>query len=171
MLTIDAKSFEKDMMLFLEELTSRIEKGVEQFITDITYILIDDTPYGDVDKFLNLYEIRQEKYGFDIAPGLAKGSWLVTTGSLYMLGAISYDKPNGYYSKIRTKQTVQEYTIGETVYITNSVPYILELNEGSSKQLPQGFKSSLEKIETIYSINLGKYFKKQKQKVGKVERL
>lgn len=166
---MNAKQFENDILSFMEELKDRIEKGVEKFIIDITYILIDDTPYGNVDKFLNLYEKRQEKYGFDIAPGLAKGSWLVSTGNLYNLGAIAYDKPNGYYSKIRAKQTVQEYVIGETVYITNSVPYILELNQGSSKQLPEGFKVSVDKIEAIYSMNLSKYFKKKNSKIGKFE--
>lgn len=170
MLKIDAEAFEEQIQSLILDLKSRIEKGVEKFVLDITYVLIDDTPYGNTEAFYDLYVKRQELYGFDIKPGLAKGSWLVSTGSLELLGALAYDKPNGYLSKIRAQQTTQEYIIGDDVYITNSIPYIGELNKGSSKQLPEGFKVSVDKIETIYAMKLSKYFKKPNTKIGKVER-
>ena len=37
------------------------------------------------------------------------------------------------------QQTVGQYKAGDTVHITNNVPYIKELNSGSSQQAPANF--------------------------------
>lgn len=44
---------------------------------------------------------------------------------------------------------------GQTVYISNNVPYIVELNQGSSKQAPAGFVE----LSTLSAMNVAGNFK------------
>jgi hypothetical protein len=166
MLSLDSKELEEQLLSLVNAYSNAFEKGVEKFAVDATALFVDATPYGNTEKYYNFYVERYKEYGFEIRPGLAKGSWSVTTGSFYSLGAIDYDQRNGYKSKIRAKATAQEYVLGEDIYITNSVPYIGKLQNGYSRQLPTGFRPTVDQVVALYNTDWKKYFRVKKQKNG-----
>jgi hypothetical protein len=166
MIKIDSSQFEKEIAEIVAKLTDQIERGVENFTVYTATLLIRTTPYGNVEKYFWLYEKRQEQFGFEMLPGLAKGSWVVSMNSAPNLGALAYDSRNGYQSGSRAIINAQEYEIGDDIYVSNSVPYIGNLEQGSSKQLPDGFTPV---FEGVYSTNLNKFFKIKKTNTGNFE--
>lgn len=164
MITIHADELHNQLKAFSEKFRRTLEKGVERFAYRTADIFIQSTPYGDANKFLDLYVKREEKYGFEIRPGLAKGSWLLVTGQPVFIEEVAYDNKYGSKSQARAQASAQEYILGETIYLTNSVPYIQGLEQGSSKQAPQGIMDlSLNKLQRLYGLNVAKILTGEKK--------
>lgn len=165
MIKINGEELHKQLEAFAAKFRSTLEKGVERFAYKTADILIQSTPYGNVDKYLELYEDRQERYGFDIAPGLAKGSWLLSTGQPVFIQEVAYDNKYGSKSQARSYASAQEYMLGETIYLTNSVPYIEHLEKGYSReQAPEGIMElSLNKLQRLYGLNVAKILTGEKK--------
>lgn len=79
--------------------------------------------------------------------GRARSNWRVSIGvglteeiEAYVLG-VGGDTggANAAAALQNAKQVLQEYKGGSAVYISNNLPYITALNEGSSAQAPAGF--------------------------------
>lgn len=87
-----------------------------------------------------------------VLTGQASGNWVTTVGAPdpnYVPG------PSSPAASIQSAQAVaRSLQIGETVYISNNVPYIVELNQGSSAKAPAGFVESA----TLLGMNvIGKF--------------
>lgn len=96
------------------------ERAVRKITLDVTANLIESTP---------------------VDTGWARANWVPSIGA-----SVSVPAPNtgGGVGSAQAKQaagiaSVLGYTLGPVVYVSNNVPYITKLNEGSSKQAPQGF--------------------------------
>lgn len=77
--------------------------------------------------------------GTPIKTGYARSSWNISTGQpVGKLAAPTRDK-NGSYSPDSSPQLQITKEKIEDIYITNAVPYIVFLNQGSSKQAPAMF--------------------------------
>ena len=164
MIKIHADELHTQLKAFSEKFRSTLEKGVERFAYKTADIFIQSTPYGNVDKYFDLYVKRQDKYGFDIRPGLSKGSWLLSTGQPVFIEEVAYDNRSGGKSQARAYSSSQEYMLGETIYLTNSVPYIEKLEKGSSQQAPEGIMElSLSKLQRLYGLNVAKLLTGEKK--------
>lgn len=70
--------------------------------------------------------------------GRARGNWQVTVDSPVSSEITRLDKVGG--STVASGQAnMASARSGNTIYISNNVPYIGRLNEGSSSQAPAGF--------------------------------
>jgi hypothetical protein len=101
-----------------------VEKTVKKITLDATANLIEDTPR-------------------DL--GWARVNWIPSLGSPSLSGNVS-NPSEGEVGAARRKQdqgiarVVTGFRLGSgKVYISNNVPYIMRLNEGSSTQAPAGF--------------------------------
>lgn len=69
--------------------------------------------------------------------------------------------PEGKYRVPQTTERIkaleQNFTVSDTLYLTNNVPYVPDLNEGSSKQAPARF---VEKSAEIAQQAVYKWLKK-----------
>ena len=62
-------------------------------------------------------------------------------------------------SLAEARDVLAEYRTGDTVYITNRLPYISRLNEGSSKQAPALFvERGVEKARRMFKEAAGRIF-------------
>jgi len=46
---------------------------------------------------------------------------------------------DGVASEAKMKEVMKSYKLGDTIYISNNLPYIRPLNDGTSVQQPEGF--------------------------------
>ena len=164
MITIHSDELHRQLLEFSKKFRTTLEKGVERFVYKTADILIQSTPYGDDVLYSDLYEQRQRKYGFKPIAGLAKGSWLMSFDEVVNIPEVAYDNRSGGKSQARIHAISQEYQLGETVYITNSVPYIEKIEQGSSKQAPDGIMDlSLTKLQRLYGLNVAKLLTGEKK--------
>jgi len=70
--------------------------------------------------------------------GRARGNWNVATGSPDKTESEERKDKDGGPTIGRALTIVREIQVGDTIFITNSVPYILPLEDGHSSQAPQG---------------------------------
>lgn len=89
-----------------------------------------------------------------VLTGQAAGNWKTTIGApdnSYDPGASS-----GQHSVDEAQRALSHLQLGQTVYITNNVPYIVELNSGSSSKAPAGFveTSIIDALHRTANFNL-----------------
>ena len=96
--------------------------------------------------------------------GRARSNWIAEIGgpaqgvrSAYVEGKEgSTAGPNAQRAIEQARAVVAQYKTGDTVHITNNLPYIGRLNDGWSAQAPAGFvqTSVLQGIEQVQSTRL-----------------
>lgn len=155
---------------------------VELFSYNVTVEAINNTPYGslinpETGEINSLYFIpaRSEKYFLSPEPGHAKGGWILSFGSSskYKLGVIANSKEADNV-KISAENASKDYKLGQTVYITNNIPYVSNsgipidgigelkfesLENGYSMQAPSGISEpTINSIMNVYAQNLKEYY-------------
>jgi hypothetical protein len=102
-------------------LGQRIAKGIEGYVADVAKSigeeLVPTTP---------------------VKTGLARGNWRPSL-RVPVSAATSLADPTGRATIARIASVGNQYRLGETMFITNHLPYIRSLNAGSSPQAPAGF--------------------------------
>lgn len=86
-------------------------------------------------------------YRTPVDTSMALSNWQVTLGSpavgfipAYVPGYLGYTMAPSARAAIDAANSVLETKQpGQTIYITNNTPYIVDLNSGTSKQAPAGF--------------------------------
>lgn len=71
--------------------------------------------------------------------GRARGNWNVAVGEIDPTHSMDFEDPQGS-AALQGAQAVilGEFEAGDRLYLTNSLPYVPELERGHSKQAPQG---------------------------------
>jgi hypothetical protein len=72
-----------------------------------------------------------------VLTGQASGNWKTAIGTPDTSWDPGASSPQ--HSIAEAHATLRGLAIGQTVYITNNVPYIVDLNQGSSSKAPAGF--------------------------------
>ncbi len=161
MISLDVQSLKKDLLKHRENMVKRLENVAKDFSIAVAYIAVDESPYGDSEKYANWYQSRQKTSGYLPVEGLAKGSWTISIGSQENSGAGFYQEPTGESAKEAASLRIEGYKLGQDVYIQNSINYIGILNDGYSPQAPDGIiKPTLNQLENVYAINIQASFKK-----------
>lgn len=179
MISCDTSKLEESLKKFHEEATRKLEGMVEIFSYWVTFEAIENTPFGDSDKYAALYQnpIRRSLMrGDNGAAGNAKGGWVIEHNKPYSSWwFMQADNEEAQNVKWAADQRSQNYKLGDTVYITNNVPYVasdgwpyetykdgspvLSLEGGASKQAPYGImEPTLNAILGIYEANLKQYY-------------
>ena len=106
----------------LDRLTSRV---VVKLTLDVTANLVETTP---------------------VDTGWARANWVPSIGepALKDLPAVGPDNSQAVASAVTEQEVARAKILGYVlkrgrVFVTNNVPYILELNDGSSTKAPAGF--------------------------------
>lgn len=73
--------------------------------------------------------------------GRARGNWNVAVGDVDPTHDMDFLDPQGTAALQGGQQVIGEFQAGERLFLTNSVPYVPELERGHSRQAPQGMVS------------------------------
>lgn len=162
-ISVDASELLKRLEQAKQKIKSKLEFMVQEVVYDALAVpAIDITPYGNLDKFYQMYAYRQQTYGFPLSAGLAKGGWnvRVSPGSLGSGGSMNTASPtfgimagmqvdteSGSLSKSRIQAQLDYYKLGNPVIVYNRIPYVNKsfglgksLESGYSSQAPQGIR-------------------------------
>lgn len=81
--------------------------------------------------------------------GRARGNWQADINN-YPSGQVNTLDSSGGTTENKMKSKVVSVKIGDIIYLVNNVPYILKLEDGGSKQAPQGMvKTTMAEIQNI----------------------
>lgn len=72
--------------------------------------------------------------------GRARGNWMCSVSN-YTLQQTGVIDKSGSSAMTDAAKVVEQAKAGDIIYLTNTLPYILQLEEGSSQQAPQGMVS------------------------------
>lgn len=167
----------KQLQEYKLQVQRKLTGMVELFSYNITLEAINNTPYGsfvnkDTGEINSLYFIpaRSSEYHLQPEPGHAKGGWILSFGSSskYKLGVIA-NSENADNVKVSAENSAKDYKLGETVYITNNIPYVANsgivmpnfgsLENGYSLQAPSGISGpTINSIMNVYAQNLKEYY-------------
>lgn len=170
-------ALQKSLEAYHKEAVKKLEGMVEIFSYWVTWQAIENTPYGDSDAYSALYNKKARTRYLPAEAGFAKGGWVIEMdkpfSSNYFMQA---DSENATNVKWAAEQRSMNYELGNTVYITNNVPYVANdawpyanyrngdpvksLEGGASTQAPKGImQPTFEAIAGIYQLKLDEYYK------------
>lgn len=75
--------------------------------------------------------------------GRAKGNWLASVGQTPVVETTEDTDPGGQMTLNQNQRTIEGWRLGQgAIFIANGLPYIQELENGSSQQAPNGMTQS-----------------------------
>ena len=152
---VNNQATEVSLEKYKQEIQKKFIKLAQRLSFVIAQSAIQQTPYGNVDRYRGFYEYRQATKGYKLEAGLAKGSWTVQVGSSPSKGAIFYDDQQGSEALGNALGNTQDFKLGDVIYINNTLDYIKALEGGYSQQAPYGMlKPAMQHIKAVYKINL-----------------
>ena len=123
-------SFALDISRFVKKCGNNADQVVRKTVLDIGKSLIEKTPVGDATYW-------QSKPPAGYVGGHARASWSHSEGTLEAKQFDTID-PSGAASTSRIMASVPVKAGGKVHFIQNSVPYIQALEDGHSRQAPNG---------------------------------
>lgn len=168
----------QDFNMIKARIAQRLAQMATTFAYQVTVAAIDKTPYGSLTNpdgtFNTLYSnpARISFFGSDV-PGIAKAGWQLKVGTIAYGGRKPMPARSAQATEIKQDagNELRPYKLGEAIYISNKVPYVVKdyvfankipssLEGGYSLQAPDGImKPTTQMIKTIYALNLAKYYK------------
>lgn len=125
-------SFADDIKAFALKCGANADFVVRSVVLDIGKSLVMKTPVGNPDLWQN-----PEKKPKGYAGGHARGNWQHSVNERVIEDIDCVDK-SGRASIDRIQSTIPEKAAGQVHYVQNSVPYIEALEDGHSRQAPNG---------------------------------
>lgn len=130
-----------------------LNQVVQRTALSIDRDLVLETPVGNPDLWQNP-EAAPEGY----TGGRARANWLasINTSETTERDRTERDESDSVQSQLSF------YGAGDTIYITNNLPYVKRLNEGWSTQAPSGFidnivRRNIEKVKEVTRILEGRF--------------
>ena len=151
------KQLAEEIEKYKFEVKRKLENMVRGFTTELTFKAIAATPLGNAAKYPAMYANRAPSW-LPQEEGFARGSWQASLSSSPGIQNIP-GRSSGSDAYSLAQAYMQQYSLGQTVYIINKGPYIAALNAGDSPQASQGIMSQIQAPQ-IYAINLQTYFDK-----------
>lgn len=123
-------SFDLDLKKFVEKAGARADEAVGQIVLGIHTRLDARSPVGDAK-----YWQSPPPKGY--VGGRFRANWQLGIGGIPG-GQIATPDPSGSTVRARIAQAIPEEAAGNVYYITNNVPYALRIENGWSRQAPNG---------------------------------
>jgi len=125
--TVSPENFGAKVRQIAEKNNKKMEDVAEDFVRLIFIGVIEGTPVGMPETWK-----RSPPPGY--VPGKAKGNWFPS------VGAPDYSTTESTESSVNRIDSISGRVAGNTVYLTNSLPYIYPLERGHSRlQQPNGW--------------------------------
>lgn len=121
-------SFKRDFKQAQERITADMEKRIRAGALQLFASVIERTPVGNPD-------LWQTPAPPGYIGGTARGNWQTTLGAP-ATGAIGHRSEQQAMSE--ASLTTARYTLADTLYLANNLPYIQRLEDGYSGQAPAG---------------------------------
>lgn len=137
-------SFAVDIANFVKKCGANADLVTRNVVLDIGKSLVEKTPVGDAE-----YWAHPAPPGY--VGGHARANWSHSTGNQVIQEIDEIDK-SGNASNNRIAASVPMNAGGKVHFIQNSVPYIIPLEEGHSRQAPNGMVA-LTQVEFQDMIN------------------
>jgi len=122
--------FALDIQKFAEKCGRNADTVVRKTVLDIGKSLVEKTPVGDAE-----YWAHPAPPGY--VGGHARANWSHSVGTQVIKEFDAIDK-TGDVSNARIAASVPQNAAGKVHFIQNSVPYIERLEDGHSRQAPNG---------------------------------
>jgi hypothetical protein len=122
--------FSKKVEAWQRKVERRIVQVVQRLILEITYELVDLSPWGDWDAWSERWQKRKPRPPYE--PGLFKGSWDYGRGAASQMAWDTIDA-EGQSSIDRVKAQVSTMTLKTAAtrhFITNKTPYARAMEGG-----------------------------------------
>lgn len=155
-------SFEKDLARFVEKAEHASEETIRAASMEMFADIIARTPVGNIDLWENVKEWRQVEGNSGRPPwlegyigGTARGNWQTAVGSRPG-GELPRRSPE--LAKGEALLATANFTLADTIYFANNLPYIRRLEEGTSTQAPRGMVGvTLDSFREKINSNARKY--------------
>lgn len=131
-------SFSNDIKKFAQKVGSNADMVVRKVVLDIGTSLVNKTPVGDAS-----YWKSPPPPGY--VGGHARGNWSHSIGT-QVIQEIEGVDPSGNKSIDRISASIPVKSAGKVHFVQNSVPYIEALEDGHSRQAPNGMVA-ITKVE------------------------
>jgi hypothetical protein len=166
MIKVDVSAFQASLDKYRLQTKVKLKDTVWEVMRLWADTVIEITPYGDSVKFANRYQSRQNLYGWRSQPGLLLGNWNISINNAdsKFYGNSFSDQAGGMVkSKLVTNE--DRFNLGDTIYLSNSTPYLVRDNinaggsieGGYSSQSPNGLKDPL--LQAIMALHKVAYSK------------
>lgn len=166
--SFDIAALEKSLGEAIVEIEQRLSSMVQTFTYKVALSAISKTPIGSVDegtaRYKQYYARRKEELGLSAIEGFARGSWSVDN----VLNQTSMTNTEGYYGMSAGQDAAEKiffddlskYRLGDSLYITNTGPYIDKLQDNWSAQTEELgiMEPTIEDVRNIYQHNLADYY-------------
>lgn len=152
----------EDIKRYKKEIERKLKAAMSVYIYQAVLIASENTPLGDAERWMSLYDYRQRNFGLKPEEGFARGSWQVNER-----GNFSQKEIYGISSGVIAAQDAEEYvlnnyTIGDTIYVGNTGPYIMKLENNYSAQTDgQGIiQPTIDEVMAMYNTSFKYIFVK-----------
>ena len=157
MISADVSKVLEELKAYHADTIRRMENMVRGFAYTISQTAIENTPIGDAEQYIKLYELRQGRTGLEPVEGFARGSWQVNeTGQFSIQQVYSAGEALNLI-----KADLGSYKLGDTLYIGNTGYYIrlLENNYSSQTNNLGIMQPTLDSIMQTYKVDLPRLFR------------
>lgn len=117
-----------------EEIDRKLRVTVCTFSSNMVGIAAYNTPLGDAQAFESLYEYRYNSLGLSPVEGLARGGWQASLTPTSTFREVYGSNSAELAISDAFSNMYSQYDLGETVYISNTGPYIENLQNNFSMQ-------------------------------------
>lgn len=123
-------TFALDLKKFAEKAAKRADILVGELVTNVVVTVDERSPVGDA-------KFWKHKPPAGYVGGRFRGNWQLTIGAPAS-GELNRVDPSGSGTVQANIGAIPEQASGNEFWLTNNVPYALRLEQGWSRQAPQG---------------------------------
>lgn len=144
-----------DILKYRKEVERKLKAAMTTYVYQAVLIATQKTPLGDAERWMELYQYRNTKYGLKEEEGFARGSWQVNESGQFSQKEIYGLSSGEIAAQDAEEYMLNNYKIGDTVYIGNTGPYIMQLENNYSYQTSgEGIvKPTLDEVMAMYNTN------------------
>lgn len=145
-----------DFSVRISRIANSIEQGATRVQRQVAIAVLQPvvlgTPVGNITLW-NLNSRQHARKGY--SGGRARGNWQVGLGAAPS-GAVDTKDASGGPTIQKGTDEIQKSEPGQSIWLTNNLPYITPLNEGHSHQAPAGFveKAVLAGLDAAHSMKI-----------------
>lgn len=158
MISADVSKVLEELKAYHQDTVRRLENMVRGFSYIISKTAIANTPIGNLEQYAALYQARlNDGRGLKPEPGFARGSWQVNESGQFSIQQVY----SGGEALQLISTNLNNYKLGETLYIGNKGFYIRLLENNYSSQTNELgiIQPTLDSIMQTYQVDLVRLFK------------
>lgn len=154
MIKVETSAFQASLLKYRLLMREKMKDTVWEVMRVWSDQVISLTPYGNTNSLQNKsrYDSRLTHYGWAAKPGLLMGNWNIKINEPdATFNPNMFSSPDGSVLNDQLATKGDRFELGDTIYLSNSTPYLLHtginsggsIEQGYSSQAPNGLKDPL----------------------------